>query len=206
MMHKIEIIKTVYKDQYTANKKDFKIIDIPPMNFLMLDGKGNPNTTPAYKSAVETLYAVSYALKMAIKKEEGIDYAVMPLEGLWWSENLSKFSLDTKEDWLWTMMIMQPEYVTQDWITRIIPEVTKKKNLPAIAKLRFESYHEGPSVQIMHTGPYEDEAPTIAEMHAFIAENNWKPSGKHHEIYFNDPNRTAPERLKTLLRQPFSVA
>lgn len=199
-----EDFKIIFKDQYTASKKDLKIIDIPEMNFLMVDGKGDPNTAPAYKAAVETLYAVSYALKMRIKKEQEIDYSVMPLEGLWWSEDLSKFSLDAKEDWLWTMMIMQPKYVTKEWIDRIIPEVTKKKNPPAIAKLRFEAYYEGPSVQIMHIGPYANEAPTIAKLHHFITENNWERKGKHHEIYFNDPNRTAPERLKTILRQPFS--
>ena len=162
-----------------------------------------PNTAQEYKDAVEALYAVSYALKFMVKKgESGIDYGVMPLEGLWWADDMSQFSVDNKDIWKWTSMIMQPEYVTKGIINRSIEQARKKKQLPALPKLRFEGFHEGLAIQIMHLGPYSAEGPTIERLHNFIKENGYELTGKHHEIYLTDPRRSAPDKMKTVIRQP----
>jgi hypothetical protein len=194
--------KKELKHLYRPSAKAFVVIDVPPMNFLMIDGHGDPNTAREYQEAVEALYAVAYALKFMSKKEKEMDYVVPPLEGLWWAEHMEAFTTADKSAWDWTMMIMQPEWVTQDMFEKALKQVEKKKDLPALSKLRLEAYHEGLSVQILHIGPYDAEAPTIAGMHAFAAENGYQLAGKHHEIYLGDPRRVAPEKLKTVLRQP----
>ncbi|MEA3339775.1 MAG: GyrI-like domain-containing protein, partial [Chloroflexota bacterium] len=181
-------------------------IDAPPMQFLMIDGHGDPNTAQEYQEAVEALYSVAYKLKFMSKKEKEMDYVVPPLEGLWWVEDMNSFTTEDKSAWDWTMMIMQPEWITREMFEDALKQVRKKKNPPALSKLRLEAYHEGLSVQIMHIGPYEAEAPTIARMHTFIAENGYEPAGKHHEIYLGDPRKVAPEKLKTVLRQPVRKA
>ena len=198
--------KKEWKHLYRPSAKEFVVIDVPPMNFLMIDGHGDPNTAREYKEAIETLYAMAYALKFMSKKEKGVDYVVPPLEGLWCVENMEKFTTDDKSAWDWTMMIMQPESVTQEMFEEALKEVEKRKNPPALSKLRLEAYHEGLAVQIMHIGPYEAEGPTIARMHAFIDENGYESVGKHHEIYLGDPRKVAPEKLKTVLRQPIRKA
>ena len=200
-MSKIDFKKEL-KHLYQPPSKKFEVVDVPPMNFLMVDGHGDPNTAQEYKDAVEALYAVAYALKFRSKREKGMDYVVPPLEGLWWVENMEEFSTEDKSAWSWTMMVMQPEWITQEMFEAALEQVEKKKNLLALSKLRLESYHEGLAVQILHIGSYDDEAPTIARMHAFIDENGYEPAGKHHEIYLSDPRKVAPEKLKTVLRQP----
>lgn len=177
------------------------IVDVPPMNYLMIDGKGDPNHSPAYQEAVEALYSLSYTLKFALKKD-GTEYSVMPLEGLWWAESMLDFSLGKKENWLWTMMIAQPECVTAAHVDETQTALVTKKGLAALDKVRFETYHEGTAVQVMYVGAYADEGPTIAALHAFARENGFELFGKHHEIYLGDPRRTAPEKLKTVIRQP----
>jgi hypothetical protein len=194
--------KKELKHLYRPSAKKFEVVDVPPMNFLMIGGHGDPNTAQEYPEAIEALYAVAYALKFASKKEKGMDYVVPPLEGLWWAENMEAFTTGDKSAWDWTMMIMQPERVTRDMFEHALKQVEKKKDLPALSKLRLEAYHEGLSVQILHIGPYAAEAPTIAGMHAFAAENGYQLAGKHHEIYLGDPRKVAPEKLKTVLRQP----
>lgn len=200
-MSKIDFKKEL-KHLYQPPSKKFEVVDVPPMNFLMVDGHGDPNTAQEYKDAVEALYAVAYALKFRSKREKGMDYVVPPLEGLWWVENMEEFSTEDKSAWSWTMMVMQPEWITQEMFEAALEQVEKKKNLLALSKLRLESYHEGLAVQILHIGSYDDEGPTIARMHAFIDENGYEPAGKHHEIYLSDPRKVAPEKLKTVLRQP----
>ena len=196
-------LKKEFKHLYNPSSKEVLVIDVPEMSFLMIDGVGNPNTAQEYKDAVEALYAVSYALKFMVKRgESGIDYGVMPLEGLWWADDMSQFSVDNKDIWKWTSMIMQPEYVTDETVAAAREEVKAKKNPPRLEKVRLESYHEGLCGQLMHTGPYADEGPNIARLHEFIQEQGYQLRGKHHEIYLKDPNRTAPERLKTIIRQP----
>jgi hypothetical protein len=137
-----------------------------------------------------------------VKKEKGIDYAVMPLEGLWWTDDMTKFNTYRKDEWKWTAMIMQPKYVTADDVKVAIELVKKKKNPVALPKVRFESFKEGTAAQIMYVGPFSAEGPTIAKIHSQIQKSGHTLSGEHHEIYLNNPATTAPEKLKTILRQP----
>jgi hypothetical protein len=195
--------KRTLKALYAPSDKSFSIVDVPPMQFLMVDGHGDPNTAPAYQEAVEALYAVGYGVKFASKRELDRDYVVPSLEGLWWAEDMQTFLSRDKSSWDWTMMIMQPEWVTAAMVEAATVRAREGKDRPALAKLRLETYHEGLSVQILHLGSYDDEAPTIARMHAeFMPAQGLAPAGKHHEIYLSDPRRVAPERLKTVLRQP----
>jgi hypothetical protein len=199
-MAKVDFKKAL-KHLYNPSQKAFSVVDVPPMNFLMLDGHGDPNNNPAYQEVVDTLYTMAYAVKFALKPQ-GFDYVVPPLEGLWWIEDMAQFSLASKEEWDWTMMIMQPERVTAELVEQVRADVARKKDPPALPRLRFGAYHEGLAVQIMYIGPYADEGPTIARMHAFAAAEDYALRGKHHEIYLSDPRRTPPERLKTVIRQP----
>lgn len=199
--------KKELKHLYAPSKKDFSVVTVPPLQFLMIDGRGNPNTTTAYSEAVETLYALSYTLKFMSKKDPGIDYVVMPLEGLWWVPEMAEFSVEDKDAWWWTSMIMQPDHITPEMVAAATEETRRKKNPVALDRVRFETYHEGLSVQIMHIGPFADEAPTLERLHhEYIPANGYVMTGKHHEIYLSDPRRTAPEKLKTVLRQPVQRA
>ncbi len=196
-------LKRKYRHLYNPTPRQPSIVDVPEFPFLMIDGTGDPNTSPAYQEAVQALYSVAYTLKMMIKKSElAVDYPVMALEGLWWSDDGAEFSPANKAAWQWTMMIMQPEFVTAEHVQQAVAQVGKKRDLPALARLRFEPFHEGLCVQIMHLGPYAAEAPAIERLHHFIQENGYRLRGKHHEIYLGDPRKTAPTRLKTILRQP----
>jgi hypothetical protein len=197
---KVDFKKTL-KHLYQPSKKAFEVVDVPAMSFLMADGHGDPNTSAAYQAVVETLYGVAYKVKFISKRELDRDFVVPPLEGLWWAEDMTAFIARDKSAWDWTMMIMQPEWVTPALLARA-REALEKKAPPALDKLRLETYHEGRAVQILHVGPYDAEAPTIARMHAFIKDQGYRPAGKHHEIYLSDPRRVAPEKLKTVLRQP----
>jgi hypothetical protein len=201
-MSKIDFKKEL-KHLYRPSAKEFVVVDVPPMSFLMIDGHGDPNTAQEYQDAVEALYAVSYKLKFTSKKELGKDYVVPPLEGLWWAEDMEAFTaVRDKSVWDWTMMIMQPEWITQEMVEEAVKQV-EKKGLPALSQLYLETYREGLAVQILHIGSYDDEGPTIAKMHQeFMPENGYEPAGKHHEIYLSDPRKVAPEKLKTVLRQP----
>ena len=202
-MKKIDHKKEL-KHLYGPPAKEVSVVDVPPMSFLMVDGQGDPNTSQAYQEAVGALYSVSYTLKFMVKKGEMmIDYKVMPLEGLWWTEDMSRFSMDEKEAWKWTAMIMQPDFVTAELVEAAKDQAQRKKGLVAISLTRFKVFREGRAAQIMHIGPYAEEAPTIEKLHEFIAVQGGTLSGKHHEIYLSDPNRTAPEKLKTVIRQPF---
>ena len=201
-MKKIDYKKEL-KHLYKPTSKDVEIVDVLDMNFLMIDGQGDPNISQEYRDAIETLYAVSYALKFTIKKGElEIDYGVMPLEGLWWVDDMSQFSIDDKTDWKWTAMIMQPEYVTKELFLDACKQVEKKKNPVALSKIRFELFSEGQVAQTMHLGPFSEEGPTVERVHAFIQENKSRPVGKHHEIYLSDIRKAAPEKWKTIIRQP----
>ena len=201
MAEKIDL-KQQYKTLYAPSAKEPGIIEVPSFQFLQIDGQGNPANNPAYPEAVSTLYTAAYALKFAVKKQTGIDFAVMPLEGLWWMADGSIVSDNNKDFWSWTMMILQPEWVTPALWEKTLPEVRKKKAPARLDDLRLENYHEGLSVQLMHLGAYTDEHPNIMRMHEYALRQGHVLTGKHHEIYLNDPQRTAPERLKTVLRQP----
>ena len=182
------------------------IVDVPELAFLMVDGHGDPNTAVEYRAAVEALFAVSYAAKFALKRApEAVDFAVMPLEGLWWVPDMSTFTAGDKSDWSWTAMIMQPDLVTAEVVDAATHKSAAKKSLPALDLLRFERFHEGLAAQVMYRGAYADEGPTIAQLHEFIADNGYRPIGKHHEIYLGDPRRSAPEKLRTVIRQPVAA-
>lgn len=203
-MKKIDL-KKEWKELYRPSAKQVAVVEVPTFNYLMIDGRGDPNTAEEYKEAVETLYAVAYTLKFMIKKGEiGQDYVVMPLQGLWWVDNMAEFNMERKEEWQWKMMILQPPPVSEAMVRAAIAQTAKKKNPPALDKVRFASLHEGTAAQIMHIGPYAAEAPNIEKIHQFIAANGGQLRGKHHEIYLSDPRRTAAEKLKTIIRQPFT--
>lgn len=200
-MEKLDLKKTL-KYLYEPSARAFSVVDVPPMNFIMIDGHGDPNNSPEYTESMHALYTAVYTLKFKIKKELAVDYPVMASEGLWWMNDMRKFSLVHQDDWKWTMMIMQPEIVTPLLFAQAVDEATKKKGQPVLSRLRLERYQEGLATQIMYFGPYADEGPTIALLHQFIEESGHVRFGKHHEIYLGDPRRTAPEKLRTVIRQP----
>jgi hypothetical protein len=201
-MKKIDYKKEL-RNIYHASVKNAELVDVPKMNFLMIDGEGDPNSSKTFQEATEALFGVSYALKFMIKKSTAaIDYGVMPLEGLWWADDMSQFSIEKKADWKWTLMIMQPEPVTRELVQEAIEQVKKKKDPAALAQLRFEAFAEGKSAQIMHIGPFSEEGPTIQKVHDHIAAAKGKRTGKHHEIYLSDIRKAAPEKWKTIIRQP----
>ena len=200
LLDKVDLKKEL-KNLYNPSAKEVSLVDVPAMNFLLVDGEGAP-TSPQYSEAIEVLFSVAYTLKFMVKKGKGVDYAVMPLEGLWWVHDMTKFSADRKDEWKWTAMIMQPKYVSTEDFQKAVEQVKKKKNPPALSKVRLESFKEGPAAQIMYVGPFSAEGPTLTKIHAYIQNSGHVLSGKHHEIYLNNPATTAAEKLKTVLRQP----
>jgi hypothetical protein len=201
-MVKIDYKKEL-KNLYSSSAEKVEVVEVPQMNFLMIDGEGDPNTSQSFQDAIDVLYPLSYTLKFIIKRGEiGIDYGVLPLEGLWWADDMSSFSVDNKENWKWTLMIMQPELVKKEMVATAIEEVRKKKKPVALPLVRFESFVEGKVGQIMHFGPFSEEGPTVEKLHSFIKVSGSQRIGKHHEIYLSDIRRAAPEKWKTIIRQP----
>lgn len=199
-------IKKERKDLYAPKPGNFEILDVPAMGFLMIDGHGDPNTSPAYREAVEALYAGSYAVRAVAKTRLGRVHTVAPLEGLWSAEDMTVFRTRDKSAWDWTMMIAQPDWITIDVVDEA-RVAAHKKQLPGLGRIRFERYTEGRSVQILHLGPYDDEGPTLARLHdEFLPANGLVPTGRHHEIYLSDARKTEPAKLKTILRQPVAAA
>jgi len=178
------------------------LVDVPEIAYLMIDGVGDPNTSAAYREAVTALYGVAYRTKFIAKAATGTDHVVMPLEGLWWTDDMADFTQDDKSNWKWTMLIAQPDHVMTTHVASAIEEIVAKKGREGAGQVRFERWEEGRAAQVLHLGGYGDEAPTIAGLHAFIADSGFSLAGKHHEIYLNDPSRVAPEKLKTIIRQP----
>lgn len=200
-MEKIDF-KIKLRQIYQSSAKEVVQVDVPTMNYLMVDGEGDPNTSQEYSDAIEALFSVSYATKFMVKKGTlAVDYGVMPLEGLWWADDMSKFLTDDKSNWKWTMMIMQPELVTKEIIDAAISDVSKKKNPAAITRVRFEALTEGTCAQILHIGPFSEEGPTVEKVHQFV-DSRGKRIGKHHEIYLSDIRKADPAKWKTLIRQP----
>jgi hypothetical protein len=197
-MEKIDFRKTL-KHLYSASAKELALVEVPSMKFFWADGQGDPNS-PQFQSAVELLYGLSYALKFALKKK-GKEYSVPPLEGLWWMEGIEGFDVERREEWRWSAMIMQPDFVTEEMVTRARQELAAKRGEPTQA-VRFEPFSEGLSAQILHLGPYSAEGPTIEKLHRFVEAQGYRLRGRHHEIYLGDPRRSAPEKLKTLIRHP----
>jgi len=196
--------KKEWKHLYNPPKSTLTMIDVPKMQFLMVDGHGDPNTAREYGEAIEALYGVAYKMKFISKKVLERDYVVPPLEGLWWAEDMAAFSTARdKSQWDWTMMIMTPEWITGEIFVDAIEQVRGGKNPAALDKVHLQDYQEGLSVQIMHVGSFDDEGPVLSEMHdEFIPANGYTENGKHHEIYLSDFRKVSPEKLKTVLRQP----
>jgi len=194
-------LKKVYREHYTAGA-DPGLVEVPPRPYLMIDGRGDPNTAQEYADAVASLYPLAYGLRKVVKDATGDAYPVMPLEGLWWVEDMTQFTVEDKSGWQWTSMILLPDAVTADVAAETIPSVTAKKKLSSGHLARFEMFGDGRAAQILHRGPYADEAPTIARLHDFIAEAGYRLAGKHHEIYLTDPRKSAPANNRTIIRQP----
>ncbi len=198
-------LKKQQKEIYAPSAKKVSMLDLGPMTYLMVDGKGTPES-PEYARAVQALFAVSYTMKVIIKKgPRTLDYGVMPLEGLWWADDMAHFSTARdKSQWQWRMMIRQPDFITEADIGEALDAAARKKSPPDTGGLRLESFHEGPCAQILHIGPFEDEGPTIARLHQEIKAAGGRLSGRHHEVYLSDIRRAAPEKWRTILRQPFT--
>lgn len=199
-------IKRDRRSLYSPTAADFTEVDVPTIGFLMVDGHGDPNTAPAYRDAVESLYACSYAVRALAKESLGRVHTVGPLEGLWSAEDLRVFTSRDKGAWDWTMMIAQPDWITPALVDAAVV-VAGRKRLPALDRLRLERFTEGRCVQILHRGSYDDEGPTLARLHhEYLPTRGLEPTGRHHEIYLSDPRKTAPARLRTVLRQPVRPA
>ncbi|MGZ5516003.1 MAG: GyrI-like domain-containing protein [Candidatus Aminicenantales bacterium] len=198
-------LKKSLKPFYTASASKPAIIDVPALKTLMVDGTGDPNG-PAFQEAVGSLYSVAYTLKFTFKKEKAIDYPVMALEGLWCADDPSVFVNGKRDEWKWTIFIVLPDVVTRKDVAEAVAAVKKKAKFPRFPEVRFEKFAEGQAAQVMHIGPYAAEGPTIERLHKFIAAEGYRLRGRHHEIYFGDPRRSAPEKLKTLIRQPVEPA
>jgi hypothetical protein len=200
-------VKRELKQCYAPTNTDWALVDVPAQRFIAVDGRGDPNTSADYARAVEALYAVAYTIKFTSKNALGRDFVVGPLEGLWWSDRPEVFTTRAKDAWQWRMLISQPGWVTDDLIDECKHAALAKKKLATIADVRRETLEEGTSAQLLHVGPYDDEGPALARLHdEYLAANDLRMSGHHHEIYLGDHRRTEPARLKTVLRQPVRTA
>jgi hypothetical protein len=202
--------KTDFKktfDVYRAQRGRFRIVDVPDMQYLMTDGHGDPNTAPAFTEAIEALYPVAYKLKFASKRDLGRDYVVPPLEGLWWAEDMESFTtVRDKSRWDWTLMLMVPDWIDQNMFTTAV-EQTRAKHQPArLDDVRLQTLSEGRCVQTLHVGSFDDEADVLARLHhEFIPGHGFRMTGTHHEIYLSDFRKVAPDKRRTILRQPITI-
>jgi hypothetical protein len=200
-------MKTDFKktlDSYQATRGKFRLIDVPKLQYLMVDGEGDPNTSAAYSEAIAALYPVAYKLKFASKTEMGKDYVVPPLEGLWWAQDMESFTAARdKSRWQWTLMLLTPDWITQEVFVAIKAKIAQKNAPVHLDQVRLEFLEEGLCVQTLHNGSFDDEAPTLAKMHEeFIPQNGLRMVKQHHEIYFSDFRKVTPDKLRTILRQP----
>jgi len=204
-MEKIDLKKEL-KAFYNPTAKEVTLIEVPKMNFIMIDGQGAPES-PQFAQSIQALYPIAYTIKFDKKKAGGPDFTVMALEALWWAENMKVFMPETadRNKWQWTVMLLLPDFITRKDFENAVAAAQKKKDNPALSKVRFESFTEGKSAQIMHIGPYSAEGPNIQKLHHKIVEIGGKLSGKHHEIYLSDPRRVTPDKMKTVVRQPYRL-
>ena len=204
-MDKIDFKKTL--DSYQAKRGVFRLVEVPPLHYLMIDGHGDPNTSPAFAEAIETLYPIAYKLKFASKQGLGRDYVVPPLEGLWWADDMDAFSNRDKSQWDWTLLLLVPDWIDQAMVDAAVEQVAAKDPPARLGDVRFDLLDEGLCVQTLHVGAFDDEGPVLQKLHEeFIPNQGLTPTGHHHEIYFSDFRRTAPDKLRTLLRQPVAQA
>lgn len=191
-------------DSYRARSGEFRVVDVPPLRYLMIDGHGDPNTAPEYAAALTTLYPVAYRLKFASKTELSRDYVVPPLEALWWAEDMAAFTTSRdKSRWSWTVMLMVPDWLAPEMVEAARAQAGTTRRLARLDDLRLDTLEEGRCVQTLHVGAYDDEAEVLARLHhEFIPGAGLRMIGRHHEIYLSDPRRVAPAKLRTILRQP----
>ncbi len=194
-------LKKELKACYTASATKPSILQIPAFGCLMVDGIGDPGGQ-AFQAAVGALYSVAYTLKFTMKKEHGIDYPVMGFEGLWSADDFNDYRTGKRDRWKWTLLMVLPTDVTKKHVSAAVEAARKKGKLPDGPEVRFQRFAEGRAAQIMHIGPYSAEGPTVERLHSFIEGQGYRLRGRHHEIYFGDPRRTAPEKLKTIIRYP----
>jgi hypothetical protein len=208
-MTALDIVRQ-HRELYAPSAKHAAIVEVPELAFIMLDGRGDPNGSEEYVQALGALYGVAYTLKFTLKKADPErDFKVAPLEGLWWTDDDAPSLAELQQErdaWHWTMMIAMPDAVTAAEVAAAADAAARRRELPAASRIRLERFAEGLAAQIMHIGPYAEEAPTIERLHAFAAEQGYELRGRHHEIYLGDPRRTAPERLKTVVRHPVRAA
>ncbi len=201
-------LKRELKHLYAPSAKQVSVVDVPTLSYLTVDGQGDPNEAPAYAQAVEALFSLSYAIKFAVKKSLGQDYAVMPLEGLWWSDDLAVFTSGDRSQgrslWRWRMMVLQPDLVTEELFRAVSRDLAERKRLPALKLVELTAFSEGSSAQVLHVGPFSEEGPTIERLHQHILGLGHHLSGKHHEIYLSDIRKADPARWRTVIRQPFA--
>jgi hypothetical protein len=205
LTNKIDFKKAL--DTYQAQRGRFRTVDVPDMQYLMIDGHGDPNTSTAFTEAVEALYPVAYRMKFASKRDLERDYVVPPLEGLWWAEDMDSFTAARdKSRWDWTLMLMVPDWIDQAMFTTAVAQ-TEAKNRPArLDDVRLATLSEGRCVQTLHVGSFDDEAGVLAQLHnEVIPGQGLRMVGKHHEIYLSDFRRVAPEKRRTILRQPVTT-
>ncbi len=201
-MSKVDFKKTL--DSYKAKHNQFEIIEVPARQYLMIDGHGDPNTSQEFGDAISALYPIAYKIKFASKSTLGKDYVVMPLEGLWWADDMSTFTTARdKSQWDFTLMIMQPDWITEDMFNAALTKVREKDTPVSLDKVRFATLSESMSVQTLHIGSFDDEAAILRKLHHdYLPANNLRPTGKHHEIYLSDFRKVEPAKLRTILRQP----
>jgi hypothetical protein len=208
-MPPLDIVK-LHKRLYQPSAKHPVIVEVPELAFLMVDGRGDPETSQSFHDAMQALYSAAYTLKFTLKKADPErDFKVAPLEGLWWADTEAPAMDELQRDrdaWNWTLMIAVPDVVTAEEVSAALEAAARKRDLPSAPLLRLERFEEGLAAQILHVGPYSEEAPTIERLHQFVAAEGYELRGRHHEIYLGDPSRTVPERLKTVLRHPVAPA
>ncbi|SRR5579883_1727233 len=192
------------KEFFKASPKEPKLLRIPSIKYLMIDGTGDPNNSPEFQAAVQALYSLAYGIKFGRKKRgEPSDYKITPLEGQWWADDMNAFMPNgDRSAWKWTLMIAQPSFITQRDLNLAVEQALDKGVEAPIESVRLAPLKEGAAVQIMHVGPYATEGTTIEKLHHFATDHGYELTGKHHEIYMGDPRRTKPANLKTILRQP----
>ncbi|MGY4858132.1 GyrI-like domain-containing protein [Cryobacterium sp. AP23] len=200
-------VKRDFRALYAPKNRDWESVTVPPQRFLAVDGHGDPNTAPAYVEAVEALYAVAYTVKFAGKRA-GRDLVVGPLEGLWYADDASVFSARNKAAWSWTMLISLPDWVSDAEVADAVTAARgKKKALPGLDRVRIERLDEGLCKQLLHVGSYDEETPALTRLHGVVLPaEGLRERGRHHEVYLGDPRRTAPEKLRTVVRQPVQPA
>ncbi|WP_328397788.1 GyrI-like domain-containing protein [Nocardia sp. NBC_00416] len=206
MTDKLDFKKEI--DAYRARKGRFELVDVPDLQYLMIDGHGDPNTSPAFADATAALYPLAYRLKFASKRNLGRDHVVMPLEGLWWAGDMDAFTAARdKSRWDWTLMIMVPDWIDQEMLAAAVEGIAAAQSPRRLREVRLDTLSEGRCVQTLHIGSYDDEADALSRMHhEFIPGNGLQMAGKHHEIYLGDFRKVAPEKLRTILRQPVGAA